>query len=106
MGVGAGPALGRRGGVWGRLDRCGCGWLFCARLAFRPASWCSLELCGFRRVGVGACVGVSRSVVVVHLSMWLRLGVGLALGSGRGVDLSHRRTRRPGESGARVVLGA
>ena len=80
--VGVGPALGRRGGVWGRLDRCGCGWLFCARLAFRPASWCSLEMCGFRRVCVGACVGVSRSVVVVHLSMWLRLGVGLRLACG------------------------
>ena len=84
VGVGAGPALGRRGGVWGRLDRCGCGWLCCAWLAFRPASWRSLEVLRLWRPGVGACVGASRSVVVVHLSMWLRLGVGLA-SSRRGV---------------------
>lgn len=48
-------------------------------VASRPASWHSLGLRGLRCVGVGACVGVSRSVVVVHLSMWLRFGVGLAL---------------------------
>lgn len=34
--------------------------------------------------GVGVFVGVSRSVVTVHLSMWLRLRVGLALGARRG----------------------
>lgn len=42
------------------------------------AFWRSLGLRGFRRVGVGACVGVSQSVVVVHLSMWLRFGVEVA----------------------------
>lgn len=43
-----------------------------------PASWDVLDSRGLRRAGVGACVGVSRSVVVVHLSMWLRFGVEFA----------------------------
>ena len=42
------------------------------------ASWRSLELLRLWRPGVGACVGASRSVVGVHLSMWLRFGVEFA----------------------------
>ena len=45
----------------------------------RPAVWFGLGWHGLWRVGAGVCVGVSRSVVVVHLSMWLGLRVGLAL---------------------------
>ena len=45
----------------------------------RPAFVFGLGWRGLWRAWVGACVGVSRSVVVVHLSIWLRFGVGLAL---------------------------
>ena len=100
-GWGCGGALGARGGCF---DRCVCGGVCCVWPAVWPAFGRLLELRRFRRVGVGVCVGASRSVVVLHLSMWLCLRVGLASGMSRGVCLCHRRTRRRGESAARVVL--
>ena len=81
-----------------------CGGVCCVWPAVWSAFGWVLESRRFRRVGVGACVGVSQSVVVVHLSMWLRLGVGLAPRHAVGLHWCHRRTRRRGESAARVVL--
>ena len=75
---GRGRPWGVLGGRVGRLDRCGCGWLSCVLWVVWPASWRSLKLLRLWRPAIGACVGVSRSVVVVHLSMWLRFGVELA----------------------------
>lgn len=72
----------------------------------RPAVWFGLGWRGLWRAGVGVCVGASRSVVVVHLSMWLGLAVELASGMSWGLHWCYRRTRRRGERAARVVLSA
>nr|DAY09049.1 MAG TPA: hypothetical protein [Caudoviricetes sp.] len=56
---------------------------------------CCWRLCG----RVSEC-GCCTSQYVVAFGCWA------CVGSAWGVDLSHRRTRRAGESGSRVVLGA
>ena len=47
--------------------------------ALWPAVLFALVWRGLWRAVVGACVGASHSVVVIHLRMWLCLSVGLAL---------------------------
>ena len=82
---------------------CRCAYVLRAVVS-RPVVVFGLGWRGLWCVWVGACVGVSRSVVVVHLMIWSRFGVGLASGRRWGRYLCHRRTRRRGESAARVVL--
>ena len=68
---------------WGCLDRCEYVRFFAPRVCalLRVCEWLNAAVCVV--AGVGAFMVTSRSVVTVHLIMWLRLRVGRALGARR-----------------------